>query len=247
MNEPATPVGVFISKGMHLRISNLRLSLLPDGSVELDPVVPELAYDMWPLWLQVAVRHERAALEARRRLEALTGDRDDRHGAALQDETKAGMVTIAAGVFAIDAFYGAVKDRIDNLPEQGPRSRRYAIVAETLKRAFTMSQASSNQLRGNLREVFRFRDRSVHPTGLFQPAERHPVLGVGVAVPHVAFRSENASKILTFAFEVIGQCAKVPKPRHKELVEWCVSIPENIQALRDERNGSPPQGGSQET
>jgi hypothetical protein len=239
MMSESEGVGVFISEGVGLRLRNLSISIGPEGDVQASPVTVELAYDLWPLWLRIAIQHERMGKEARARLEGLTGDHDKRHGAALDDETTAGMVAVAASVFAIDAFYGAVKAKIDDPPPTGPRSRRYALVAETLKRAFAMSQPSSNALRGNLREAFRFRDMSVHPTGDFLGAALHPVMGVGVAVPHVAFRLENARTLVTFAISVIEQCATVPRDRHKSLIEWCKGISQKVEELKEARGTTP--------
>jgi hypothetical protein len=142
------------------------------------------------------------------------------------------MVSIAASMFAIDAFYGAVKARIDDPPPTGPHSRRYALVAETLKRAFNMTQARSNALRATLRDAFYFRDMSVHPTGKFREPFLHPVMRVGVAFPHVAFRVENAKAAVDLALGVIEQCARVPKDRHKALVEWCKGILPSLEELK---------------
>jgi hypothetical protein len=224
--------GVFVSRGSQLRLKNLSISVLPDGTLIGSPVTLELAYDLWPLWLRIAIVHERMAKEARARLESLSGSHDQRHAAALDDETTAGMVAVAAAVFAVDAFYGSVCTRIDTPPPRGRRSRRYALIAETFKRAFLMSQPSSNALRQHLREAFRFRDKSVHPSGEFRGAVRHPVMRVGVAVPHVAFRVENAQALVTFVISLIEQCAGVPKDRHKNLREWCKGIPPQILELK---------------
>lgn len=229
--------GVFISRGAHLRLSNFSISVGPDGVVA-SQITLGIAYDLWPLWLRIAVQHERLAVQARQRLVELTGDHDDRHAAALAEETTAGMVTIAAAGFAIDAFYGAVKGRIDDPPPRGRRSRRYALIAETLKRAFVMSQRSSNTLRAAVRQVFRFRDMGVHPTGDFRDAIQHPVMGSGVAFPHIAFRVENAQAAVEFVLSLIEQCAAVPKARHRGLVEWCRNIPETVEELRRLRDST---------
>jgi hypothetical protein len=231
--------GIFISRGMNLRLSNLSISIGPDGEVHGSPVTFELTYDLWPLWLRIAIEHELMAQEARGRLEALTGEHDQRHADALQEETTAGMVAIAASMFAIDAFYGAVKARIDVPPPTGPRSRRYALVAETLKRAFTMTQTSSNKLRQTLKEAFRIRDMSVHPTGDYRGPLLHPVMQVGVAVPHVAFRMENAEAAVSLAVNLIDQCAAVPRARHKPLVDWCKAMPATLEELKQLRADKP--------
>jgi len=237
--DESGPGGVFIDRGMQLRIPEITLSIGPDGQPQLSTVTPELAYDLWPLWLRIAIDHQHMARAARTRLEAITGTHDARHGRALQDETTAGMVSISAAMFAIDAFYGAVLARIDVPPPKGKRSQRYAIIAETLKRAFTMTQKSSNAIRNRLQEAFRIRDMSVHPTGQFRQPMLHPVMHVGVAMPHVAFRVENAEAAVHMAISLIEQCSKVPKARHKDLVRWCEGIPGTIEELKQLRNAEP--------
>lgn len=227
--------GIFVSRGVSLRLSNLSISIGPDGQAHGPPATFELTYDLWPLWLRIAIEHELMAKEARGRLETLTGKHDQRHAEALQEETTAGMVAIAASMFAIDAFHGAVKARIDVPPPTGPRSRRYAQIAETLKRGFTMKQESSNRLRDVLRDAFRIRDMSVHPTGDYQSPLLHPIMQVGVAVPHVAFGVENAEAAVSLALSLIEQCTAVPKPRHKPLVNWCKAMPAILKELKQMR------------
>lgn len=223
MNEPGFG-GVFADRQTRLRLSEISILIGPDGQPQISVGTPDLAYDIWPLWLGIAFDHKRTARAARTCLESIAGPHGERHGRALQDETSAGMVTIAASVFAIDAFYASVLVRIDDPPPWGRKSRRYAIIAETLKRALTMSQAGSNAVHERLREAFRFRNIIVHPTGDFRENLLHPVMRVGVAMPHVAFSVENAEAITTMIFSLIEQCASVPKARHKPLVAWCEGI-----------------------
>ena len=231
-DSPPEPGGILVSRGSSLRLRNISISIGPNGELEGPPITVELAYDLWPLWLRIAIEHERTAHLARQRLMNLTEEQESVRGNVMEDETAAGMVAISSASFSIDAFYGSVKSRIDNPPPVGTRSRRYAIVAETLKRAFPMSQKASNQLRESLREAFRFRDMTVHPTGEFRGAQRHPVIPVGVAVPHVAFRLENARALVTLALGLVEQCSARPNPRQKSLVEWCAALPDRIAELK---------------
>jgi hypothetical protein len=231
MSDPKHP-GIFISRGVSLQLGQFSISIGPDGVARASPITLALSYDLWPLWLRIAIEHELMAKKARADLEVLTGTHDQRHADALQEETTAGMVTIAASMFAIDAFYGAVKARIDDPPPTGPHSRRYALIAETLKRAFTMTQAKSNELRLVLKQAFRVPDMSVHPTGEHQDPLIHPVMEVGVALPHVAFRVENATEAVQLAVNVIEQCATLPKARHNSLIRWCEQIPATMEELK---------------
>ena len=224
--------GIFITKGSSLRLSDLTFSVGPGGELQGSPITLELSYDLWPLWLRIAIQHEAMAAEARSQLEEFPGEHDERHAAALEAETSTGMVAIAAAAFSIDAFYGATKARIEDLRPTGTGTARYAVVAETLRRGFEMTEKGFTTLRESLKEMFKFRDLSVHPDGGFRGAVVHPVMRAGVAVPHVAFRVENAKAVVGLAISIVEQCSVVPKERHKALVEWCLGISEKISELK---------------
>jgi hypothetical protein len=62
--------GVFISRGMQLRLPSFSISIAQDRTPRVSPITPELSYDLWPLWMRIALEHERMAKVACARLES---------------------------------------------------------------------------------------------------------------------------------------------------------------------------------
>jgi len=60
--------GIFISEGMRLRITDFTLRIGEDGSVD-SSMQWQVALDVWPMWLDVAIDHAVRAVEARSELE----------------------------------------------------------------------------------------------------------------------------------------------------------------------------------
>ena len=92
-------------------------------------------------WFQIAVEHERAALEARdRAIAAPEGSRE--MGEAFDDELKAAMVAIAACAFAIDAMYTKLYDMLEPSarPTFSDDAKRPGRIVETLKLALDVGK-----------------------------------------------------------------------------------------------------------
>ncbi len=175
--------GVFVGRGVSLRLRNLRISWGPDGP-EIAPVTIELSLGMAPFWLEIALRHLVEA-EAQHTLlsESVSGNSSDR-GTALEGEFLAGMQAIVAAATALDAFYAQVKPYA-NIPEElvatwrEKGTARYKQVAEVLRRAFRLKPRTAVNLRRILKDVYRFRDWAVHPSADFSAPVLHPKMGSG--------------------------------------------------------------------
>jgi hypothetical protein len=79
-------------------------------------------------------------------------------------------------------------------------------------------------MRTALRQVFRFRDESVHPSAAFSEPILHPVLDVGVERRFVVFRSENAHAATNVSLGLIWRLAQKPRSKYPMLVEWCEAM-----------------------
>jgi hypothetical protein len=79
-------------------------------------------------WIDIALKQEAEAKEARHRAEQ-AGDDGQRRLEAMQDERRASMVGISAASHAIDALYGTVRDLID-LPRGWSRAGKRTTPAD---------------------------------------------------------------------------------------------------------------------
>lgn len=209
-------MGVFISKGMRLRIpaGGFSITLGPDGPVG-GPLVFEVSLDMWPAWLEIAAAHAAAAEDARQRLAAADAADGETVGALLAEECREGMVAMAAAAIAIDAFYGSVRERVDlsSLDAKWtPATPRSARVFEGIRQAFVMTNKQAGARRAVIRELFKFRDWAVHPPAKFSAPQLHEVLQVGVEWRYVAFGAPNATWAAANARELIRLCLLRPRP-----------------------------------
>ena len=69
-------------------------------------------------------------------------------------------------------------------------------MTEVLRRGFHLKPKGTKALRDNLKEIYRFRDMAVHPSGRIQAAMLHPDLDVGVEWRFVYFRAANARALV---------------------------------------------------
>ncbi len=220
--QPATPVGVHISRGVTPRIpvGGLVNSLSADNqhsaSARLD-----LQLDTCIHWLEIAMDH---LLLAKQTHEALLIAKAD--GATSFDALDKGFkacvqAAVAAATF-FEALYAAVLKRVPNKPStkgsnRHQRPARYAVVTEALRQAFGLKNQGTANLRGVLKEVYRFRDEADHPSSKFSDPVPHPSLGVGVEHRFVMFGYDNARQLVRAALSFSKMLAsrdlsQKPKP-----------------------------------
>ena len=89
-------------------------------------------------WFQIAVDHERTALDARDRAIA-TPEGSREMGQAFDDELRAATVAIAACAFAIDAMYTKLSDMLDP-SDRARASDRVGYIVETFKIALDLGK-----------------------------------------------------------------------------------------------------------
>jgi hypothetical protein len=98
------------------------------------------------------------------------GTDENAKGTALEREFESSMQAIMAAGIAVDAFYAVIKTHAQVPPTlaqkwREKRTPRYSQIAEVLRIAFHLKPKGTAVLRRNLKEIFRFRDLAVHPSG----------------------------------------------------------------------------------
>lgn len=224
--------GIFISEGMSLRITDIRLTVGADGNVVDSSMKWQVALDVWPIWLDVALQHATEALEARSRLIAAVENapngeiEGDLQARLMKEEATAGMVAIAAAAFALDNFADSVREFAPNIDSakrewQSAGTARHRQIAETLRRTFRVTNSGAKSLADGISQIFKFRDWAVHPSGNFREPVQHDHLDVAVEWRFVAFRASNAAHTAFAATSIISQCIRAPRTSNTKLVEWC--------------------------
>jgi hypothetical protein len=228
-----------INRGATFTLSNIRLSIGPDGVSEEPPTVT-IAIDVTPFWLDIAVGHVRTAADAHRRVIAASLDEDNQVVSdAMELECKASMQGIVAAACALDAFYAAVKERVP-IPEllsaqwRKNKTARYSQIGEVLRRSFKVGPKSTAELRSALNEVFSYRDQAVHPPAVARQPAYHPELNVSTEWRFVAFRSYNVLAATAAAISIVSQLAAMPKAKYPALSAYCDSASKGVQPILDQ-------------
>jgi hypothetical protein len=186
-------------------------------------------------WFQIALEHERAALEARARAVAAE-DGSSEMGQAFDDELRAAMVAIAAAAFAIDALYVKVSGML--APAEHPRFdegvKRAGRIVETLKVALELGARAQHWQRA-IPELFDLRDDLVHFEGQPYETEPQPTGKSNVSRESVIFTAGAATEAVDLALEVLSVTYSSPRKRHNALVKWAESAPHVPPWLEEER------------
>ena len=242
--------GIRISQGMTLSIADLQLRIGPNGEIEAGPIKVNLRYDVVPTWLEIAMTHQAAALEARAQREAVwSEDDEDAKSRALEAEFQAAMQAIVAAAVSWEALYGILVGHVE-LPDgvkqkwRTNRVSRYVQVTEVVRRAFKLKPNSVKTLRQNLKEIYRYRDLAVHPSGIVQEAIHHPELQVGTEWRYVYFRASNAVLCVSCSAAMIVDLANNGKPASDAIDNYQNTLRAGLARLFP--NGAPqsPQSGS---
>ena len=233
--------GIFITAGMDLRISNLRIPL--DGSAP-PPVTASVRMDTWHHWLFVACDQVRVASDHEADLhqalaeERATGSEDSpRKQAALEGEFRGAMITVASCAFAVDAFYATVKERFGSHPDaerwKDNGIPRHGQIAATLHYRLKLKGRAMPVIRDLLKQLFKFRDMAVHPHALFSDPIYRADLNAGVEPRFVTYSAEHARKSLGLTVELMTVLMDMAeKVAEGENAQWATFAKERINAVR---------------
>jgi hypothetical protein len=236
---PFASKGIMINRGTQFRVSDLRFTLSADGQLDVGEPTAWLSLDLTAYWLEIAVSQFREAAKHHEDLLAAAQVEDkDGLNRSMEAECKASMQTFAAAAIALDAFYAVIRDRCAIPPElvtiwRTKGTARYKQIAEVFRRAFRVSPRSGVLLRQHLREIFRWRDRTVHPQSARTQAVLYQELSVGTEWRFVAFRAVNARLVVGAALSIIAQLLARPREEHCELVAFCGPALTNVQPTVD--------------
>jgi hypothetical protein len=171
-------------------------------------------------WFQIAVTHLVDAQEARKRSEAAPAESSDLRP-AIDDETRATMIVIAATAFAIDALYAKLNELLDKADRIRCRTRVGTIV-ETLKRTLDLGPRTGRWTK-SVHELFDLRDDLVHFEGEDRAPEPHPTGKTHVSWESARYTVEKAVWAVDLAREVLTVAYTEPRSKHKKLVAWAAS------------------------
>ena len=230
--------GIFISRGITVAIpeGGLAIGIGSDGKPTANLTL-HVHYDVCPTWCDLAFRHLADARTARDdRIDAWAGSDEDHKSRCLEREFEASMQAIMAAAIAFDAFYSVIQTYV-RLPPllaqqwRNKRTARYVQIVEVVRRAFHLKPKGTAILRQNLKEIYRFRDLAVHPSGKIQAPLRHPEMDVGVEWRFAHFRAQSAESIVNAATGMLWDLASNGKPANNKIREYMGTLRQRLAVL----------------
>ncbi len=226
--QPKRKGGVFISRGMSIQIpvGGLKISLGGDTEPDMSLTL-HVSLDIHPYWLEIALSHlERASAAHEEVLTSWKNEDQQQKGRSLEADFVESLQSIMASAIAVDAFYAVVKRHTTIPPKtltawKTQRTARYRQIAEVFRRAFLVGPQSAAQMRSHLKELFKWRDWSVHPSSRFDQPLWYPELNVATEWRFVAFNYSNAKAAASVALSLVAQLLSRPRPNSAELVRYC--------------------------
>ncbi len=188
------------------------------------------------MWLRISLDHEAAAATARANLLVATGDgadADQERATRLEEETRAGLVTISACAFAIEAMAlsAGTLAGVSGVASATSSAKR---ACEVLKQCFDLPQFSD--WRKVVIMIFKGRNDAVHPDAGLRDPLPHPALNAAVPWPAHVYRYDNAKASVDVGLHTALEAARNPKARHgKAFLERVASWMVFAEELRDYR------------
>ena len=209
-----------------ITIPQFFLHIRDDGEIVGEPLTLQIRFDVCPTWIQLAKRHLETAIEARTKRQFVWSGTDVvAKEQALEAEFESSMQAIMAAAIAWDAFYSILRQNV-KIPQslierwRSGRTARYSQVTEIVRRAFSLNPKKTSTLRANLKEIYRFRDLAVHPSGQIEAALLHPELNIGVEWRFVYFQATNAELAVSGAAAMLWVLAHDGKAKDTKIIEY---------------------------
>ena len=190
-----------------------------------------VSVDTSRFWLQIALQN---LLECESEHKTLMQFRDRDHPAAaqaLEREFLSGMQSTVACAAALEAFCLMARDRAGITEKWKPPA--YKRVVETMVRLFAVNENFSDDTEDSLRQLFRYRNDAMHPSGEYSAPVRHPDLDAATEWRFVFFRFTNANKAVAFTLYLVGQLVHAANDGFPKLIEYCSSITAGVESTLD--------------
>jgi hypothetical protein len=198
---------------------------------------------LWIHWTEIAIEQTQAASEARARGLPYKTSTDQSHlfSAALHAEMKASMVAISAAAHAIDAFYGATKEKVRTPSTttdawETNKSPRRSRIFEMLKFGCKLG-SKTNSWPKECKWLYDARDAAVHYKEIQRDITKHPLhpTGTYTSPELVTYSLEAAERAVKLLFDVLETCLQNPKSQQPQLVAYVTRFKDELARLSEKR------------
>jgi len=237
--EPARP-GVHVPRGATFVIpaGALQISLEGAGVRAMEVTHVEASLQTWPDWLEIAFARLTDVREARRKLVELRGASGACESEALAAEFHAALQAISSAVFALDAFYGVIRDMVplsqtEKDARRRSRASRAAWVADAIGRVARMPNANRKAMAKSVRLAYELRDGAVHPRHIAEPCAIHRGMNVAVPSYYARYTLETSDGAVGWATETMMWVVDHPQPRNRAICDFAVAAGDLLHGVAD--------------
>lgn len=229
--------GVFVTKDMLITIPPFTIWINDDGSIANAPVTLHTELDLCTCWLSIALFHLAESEKAHALLmEGKRTEDAEKIAVALREDFMAGMQTIMASVLSIDAYYASIKQHVvvpekTRLAWRDNRTARYRQITEVFCMAFKISGEPAKNLRENLKQLFLYRDKAVHPVAGTNPPALHTELNKITDWRYSTFRNYNAKDVVKTVLSIVDQASNKGNAKNIELNNYCKIVIARIEPI----------------
>ena len=206
----------------------------------------QVHFDVFPIWLGFALEHVQAARELRDKRVVARQNRDgEAFAEAMQNEFRESVQAIVSISTGVDALYSSLQQAVaipKALRESWTKNRtpRYSQVSETLKRAYRLNGHDAGVVFCLLKDLYRLRDRAVHPEVKSEAPVAHPEVDIAVPWHFAAYRAATAEALVMSICAIIRQIAFSAQPDDTGLVFHFNSLRQTMERMTSHLNLAQP-------
>ena len=201
--------GVLVFQGMKVGVlaGDLTISLNENGEISTK-VILSTAYNVVPIWLKIAHDNLKESKKASETIASHWSENAEEQKQQLISELAPSMQVFVACGIALDALYDTLRPHA-NISDQditawrNNNTARYKQVIEVIRRIYKIEHDTLNLFRECIKQIFKFRDKAVHPSLELQQACTRSDIPVAVDWKFSAYRYSNAKWCLTNTINMI--------------------------------------------
>jgi hypothetical protein len=195
--------GVLIFQGMKVGFlaGDLSISLNENGEFRTKAIL-STAYNVVPIWLRIAHDNLKASKSASETIATQWSEDAEEQKQLLMSELAPSMQVFVACGIGLDALYDTLRPHANISAQEisawrDNKTARYKQVIEVIRRIYKVKSDTLNDFRECIKQIFKFRDKAVHPSLELQQACTRPDIAVGVDWKFSAYRYSNSKWCLT--------------------------------------------------
>ena len=229
--------GIFITKGMQVGLSNIKISLTEDAKILPSPIIT-LNYDVVPTWINISFNNLVQCMSSFEKRNSIWDNATNLIKAEYLEKTfEYSMQSIMATAIALDALYSKLKEiypvKSDGGKNKGSRSSN---ICNIIQHSFKLKNHTVKGLKEQLGVIFALRDIAVHPSAKLKTVYEHPILKTGVEERFIQFDYESAKGILFYCLDLVFKLKTESIQKNNKVTEYISHLNIDLIPIRNKWN-----------